>query len=108
MPFPSPGDLPNPGIEPRSPALQAGALTSEPPGKPKNLLMNVKEESQKAGLKVNVQKMKIMASSPISAWEIDGETMETVTDFIFLGSKITAYGGCSHEIKRDLLLAKSS
>ena len=73
----------------------------------KSLLMNVKEESQKAGLKVNIQKTKIMASSPISSWEIDGETMETVTDFIFLGSKITAYGGCSHEIKRDLLLVKS-
>ena len=73
----------------------------------KSLLMNVKEESQKAGLKVNIQKTKIMASSPISSWEIDGETMETVTDFIFLGSRITAYGGCSHEIKRDLLLVKS-
>ena len=73
----------------------------------KSLLMKVKVESQKAGLKVNIQKTKIMASSPISSWEIDGETMETVTDFIFLGSKITAYGGCSHEIKRDLLLVKS-
>ena len=72
------------------------------------LLMKVKEESEKVGLKLNIQKTKIMASGPITSWEIDGETMETVTDFIFLGSKITAYGGCSHEIKRDLLLAKSS
>ena len=82
-------------------------LMAESKEKLKSLLMNVKEESQKAGLKVNIQKTKIMASSPISSWEIDGETMETVTDFIFLGSKITAYGGCSHEIKRDLLLVKS-
>ena len=106
MPFPSPGDLPNPGIEPRSPALQADALTSEPPGKPKNLLMKVKEESEKVGLKLNIQKTKIMASGPITSWEIDGETMETVTDFIFLGSKITADGDCSHEIKRRLLLGR--
>ena len=82
-------------------------LMAESKEKLKSLLMNVKEESQKAGLKVNIQKTKIMASSPISSWEIDGETMETVTDFIFLGSRITAYGGCSHEIKRDLLLVKS-
>ena len=68
----------------------------------KNLLM--KEESEKAGLKLNIQKTKIMASGPISPWQIDGETMETVTDFIFLGSKITAYGDCSQEIKRNLLL----
>ena len=70
----------------------------------KNLLMKVKEESEKAGLKLNIQKMKIMASSPITSLQTDGETMETVTDFIFLGSKITADGDCSHEIKRHLLL----
>ena len=68
----------------------------------KSLLMKVKEESKKVGLKLNIQKTKIMASSPISSWQIDGETMETVTDFIFLGSKITADGDCSHEIKRHL------
>ena len=70
----------------------------------KSLLMKVKEESEKAGLKFNIQKMKIMASSPVTSWQIDGETMETVTEFIFLGSKITADGDCSHEIKRCLLL----
>ena len=68
--------------------------------------MKVKEESEKVGLKVNTQKTKIMASSPITSWQIDGETMETVTDFIFLGSKITADGDCSHEIKRCLLLGR--
>ena len=67
-------------------------------------LLKVKEESEKAGLKLNIQKTKIMASSPIISWEIDGETEETVADFIFLGSKITADGDCSHEIKRRLLL----
>ena len=66
--------------------------------------MKVKEESEKVGLKLNIQKTKTMASSPITSWEIDGETVETVTDFIFLGSKITADGDCSHEIKRHLLL----
>ena len=66
----------------------------------KSLLMKVKEESEKAGLKLNIQKAKIMASGPITSWQIDRETMETVTDFIFLGSKITADGDCSHEIKR--------
>ena len=66
--------------------------------------MKVKEESKKAGLKLNIQKMKIMASGPISSWQIDGETIETVTDFIFLGSKITADGDCSHEIKRLFFL----
>ena len=66
--------------------------------------MKVKEESEKLGLKLNIQKTKIMASSPITSWQIDGETMETVTDFIFLGSKITKDGDCSHEIKRHLLL----
>ena len=70
----------------------------------KNLLMNVKEESEKAGLKLSIKKANIMASSPITSWQIDGETMETVTDFIFLSSKITADGDCSHDIKRFLLL----
>ena len=69
----------------------------------KNLLMKVEEESENVGLKFNIQKTKIMASSPIISWQIDGETMETVTDFIFLGSKITVDGDCSHEIKRHLL-----
>ena len=70
----------------------------------KSLLMKVKEESEKVGLKLNIQKTKIMASGPITSWQIDGETVETVSDFIFLGSKITADGDCSHEIKRRLLL----
>ena len=70
----------------------------------KSLLMKVKEESEKVGLKVNIQKMKIMASSPITSWQINGETMETVRDFIFLGSKIPADGDCNHETKRHLLL----
>ena len=69
----------------------------------KSLLMKVKEESEKAGLKLNIQKTKIMASGPIISWQIDGETMETVSDFIFKGSKITADGDCSHKIKRRLL-----
>ena len=72
----------------------------------KSLLMKVKEESEKAGLKLNIQKTKIMASSPITSWEVDGETVETVADFIFGGSKITADGDCSHEIKRHLLLGR--
>ena len=72
----------------------------------KNLLMKVKEESEKVGLKLNIQKTKIMPSSPITSWQIDGETVETVSDFIFLGSKITANGDCSHEIKRRLLLGR--
>ena len=74
----------------------------------KNLLMKVKEESEKAGLKPIFQKMKIMASSPITSWQIDEETMETVTDFISLGSKITSDGDCSHEIKRHLLLGRKA
>ena len=74
----------------------------------KSLLMKVKEESEKAGLKLNIQKTKIMASSPITSWQIDGETKETVTNLIFLGSKITADGNCSHEIKRHLLLWKKA
>ena len=68
--------------------------------------MKVKEESERVGLKLNIQKMKIMSSSPITSWQIDGETVETVRDFIFLGSKITADGDCSHEIKRCLLLGR--
>ena len=72
----------------------------------KSLLIKVKVESEKVGLKLNIQKMKIMASVPITSWEIDGETVETVSDFIFLGSKITADGDCSHEIKRHLLLGR--
>jgi len=72
----------------------------------KSLLMKVKEESEKVGLKLNIQKTKIMASGPITSWQTGGETMETVTDFLFLGSKITADGDCSHEIKRRLLLGR--
>ena len=79
-------------------------LIAESEEKLKRLLMKVKEESEKAGLKLNLQKTKIMASSPITSWQIDGETMERVTDFIFLGSKITADGDCSHEFKRRLFL----
>ena len=74
----------------------------------KSLLKKVKEESEKAGLKLNIQKTKIMASGPITSWQIDGETLETLTDFIFLGSKITADGDCSHEIKRRLLLGRKA
>ena len=74
----------------------------------KSLLIKVKEESEKVGLKLNIQKMKIMASDPITSWEIDGKTVETVSDFIFLGSKITADGDCSHEIKRRLLLGRKA
>ena len=74
----------------------------------KSLLMKVKEESKKAGLKLNIQKTKIMAFSPITSWQIDGETMGTVTDIIFLGSRITAGGDCSHEIKRRLLLGRKA
>ena len=74
----------------------------------KSLLMKVEEESEKVGLKLNIQKTKIMASGPITSWEIDGETMETASDFILGGSKITADGDCSHEIKRHLLLSRQS
>ena len=74
----------------------------------KNLLMKVKEQSKKAGLKLNIQKTKVMASSPITSWQIDGQTMETVSDFNFLGSKITADGDWSHEIKRHLLFGKKA
>ena len=75
---------------------------------PKSLLMKVKEESEKVGLKLNIQKTKIMASGPITSWEIDGETVETVSDFILVGSKITADGDCSHEIKRYLFLGRKA
>ena len=74
----------------------------------KSLLMKVKKESENVGLKLNIQKTKIMASGPITSWQINGETMETVTDFIFLGSKITADGDCSHEIKTRLLLGRKA
>ena len=74
----------------------------------KSLLMKVKVESEKVGLKLNIQKMKILASGPITSWQIDGETVETVSDFIFLDSKITADGDCSHEIKRNLLLGRKA
>ena len=74
----------------------------------KSLFMNVKKESEKVGLKLNIQKTKIMASGPITSWQIDGETVETVADFIFLGSKITADGDCSHEIKRHLLIGRKA
>ena len=74
----------------------------------KSFLMKVKEESEKVSLKLNIQRTKIMASGPIISWQIDGETVETVTDFIFLGSKITADGDCSHDIKRCLLLGKKA
>ena len=77
-------------------------------GELKSLLMKVKEESEKAGLKLNIKKMKIMASGPITSWQIDGEKLEIVTDFIFLGSKITADGDCSHEMKRCLLLGRKA
>jgi len=81
-------------------------LTAESKEELKSLLMKVKEESENVGLKLNIQKTKIMASGPITSWQIDGETVETVLDFIFWGSKITADGDCSHEIKRRLLLGR--
>ena len=81
-------------------------ITAESEEELKSLLMKVKEESEKVGLKLNIQKTKIMASDPITSWQIDGETVETVSDFIFVGSKITADGDCSHEIKRRLLLGR--
>ena len=85
---------------------QMTTLMEESEEELKSHLMKVKEESEKTGLKLNIQKTKIMASSPVTSWQIDGEPMETVTDFIFLGSKITADGDCSHEIKRCFLLGK--
>ena len=84
------------------------SLMAEKEEKLKSLLMKVKEESEKVGLKLNIQKTKIMASSPIISWQIDGETVETAPDFILLGSKITADGDCSHEIKRCLLLRRKA
>ena len=81
-------------------------LMAESEEEPKSLLMKVKEESKKVGLKINIQKTKIMASGPITSWEIDGETVETVSDFMFWGSKITANGDCSHEMKRHSLEGK--
>ena len=81
-------------------------LMAESEKEPKNLLIKVKEESEKVGLKLNIQKTKIMASSPVTSWEKDGEPVQTVSDFIFLGSKITADGDCCHEIKRCLLLGR--
>ena len=83
-------------------------LMAESKEEPKSLWMKVKEESEKAGLKLNIQKTKIMASCPITSWQIDGETMEIVADFIFLGSKITADGDFSHEMKRRLLLGRKA
>ena len=83
-------------------------LLAESEEEPKSLLMKVKEESEKVGLKLNIQNTKIMASGPITSWQIDGETVETVRNFIFLGSKITADGDCSHEIKRRLLLGRKT
>ena len=83
-------------------------LMAESKAELKSLLLKVKEESEKDGLKLNIQKTKIMASSPITSWQIDGETMETMTDFSFLGSQITADGNCSHEIKRCLLLGRKT
>ena len=138
LPCPPPGYLPDPGIKPTSlvaPALQADSLPWNQPGKPrikttrrninnlryadvttlmaereelKSLLMKVKEESEKVSLKLNIQKTKIMASSLITSWQIYGKTMETVTDFIFWGSKITADGDCSHRIKRHWRLGRKA
>ena len=84
--------------------MQMTSLMAESEEEPKSLLMKVKEESEKVGLKLNIQKTKIMTSGPFASWQIDRETVETVADFIFLGSKITADGDCSHEIKRRLHL----
>ena len=109
LPFPSPGDLPDPGIEPvspDSPALAGKLFTTEPPGKPMIVYLDLYLYICIYTHKLNIQKTKIMASSPITSWEIDGETVETVADFIFLGSKITADSDCSHEIKRPLLLGR--
>ena len=153
LPSLSPGDLPDPGIKPRSCALQADSVPSEPPEQSvsfdhivqnatldesqagiktagrnvsnfryaydttpvaeseeelRSFLMKVKEEREKAGLKLNIHKTKVMASGPITSWQTDGETMETVIDFIFLGYKITEDGDCSHEIKRCLPLGRKA
>ena len=115
-------DLPDPGIKPGSPTLQADALPSEPPEKRytddttlmaeskelKNLLMRVKEESERASLKLHIKKTKIMALCPNTSWQIEGENLEVMTDFLFLGSKITADGDCSHEIRRRLFLGRKA
>ena len=95
-----------PGEISRTSDVQMTPLVAESEEKLKSLLMKVKMESEKVGLKLNIQKTKIMASRPITLWEIDGETVKTVSDFIFGGSKITADGDCSHEIKRHLLLGR--
>ena len=103
------GIFPNLGIEPNINNLRYAddtTLMAESEEELKSLLMRVKEKSEKVGLKLNIQKTKIMASSAITSWEIDGETVETVSDFIFGGSNITADGDCSHEIKRRLLLGR--
>ena len=86
--------------------IDGTTLMAESEEELKNLLMKVKEESEKVGLKLNIQKTKIMAFGPITSWQIDGETMQTVTDFLFLGSKLSADGDCNHEIKRCLLLVR--
>ena len=91
-----------------STTLDDTSLMAESGNELKNFLMSVKEESEKAGLKLSIQKMKIMASSPINSWQVEGEKMETVTDFIFLRSKITEDSDCSHEIKRHLLLGRKA
>ena len=109
----------NTGLEEAQPAIKTAGrninnlryahdttLMAESEEELKSLLMKLKEESEKVGLKLNIQKMKIMASGPITSWQTEGETVETVTDFIFGGSKITADGDCSHEIKRCLLLGR--
>ena len=110
----------NAGLDETQPGIKIGGrninklkyaddtLMAESEEELKILLMKVKEESEKFGLQLNIQKTKIMASGPITSWQIDGETVETVADFIFLGSKITADGDCSHEIKRRLLLGRKA
>ena len=111
----------NPGLDEAQPGIKNArrninnlryvddtTLMAEREEKLKSLLMKVKEESEKVGLKLNIQKTKIMASGPITSWQIDGETVETVTDFIFLGSKITVDGDCSHEIKRCVSLGRKA
>ena len=113
--------MPNPGLDEAHAGIKIArrntnnlryaddtTLMAESKEELKSLLMKVKEESEKVGLKLNIQKTKIMASGPITSWQIDGETMETVRDFIFLGSKITADGDCSHKIKRHLLLGRKA
>ncbi|KAB0375081.1 hypothetical protein FD755_013573 [Muntiacus reevesi] len=96
----------NTGLEEVLSGIKIAGRTIQSEEELKSLLVKVKEESEKVGLKLNIQKTKIMASGPITSWQIDGETVETVADFIFLGSKITADGDCSHEIKRHLFLGR--